>query len=94
MYRTVSNDFGPDEAFDYDMLLFFSPQGIESLMKNFPDFYSGDIAIGTFGATTAQSVRDANLRLDIAAPSSEAPSMTTALELYLKKHVSVAGSAE
>lgn len=94
MYRTVSNDFGPDEAFDYDMLLFFSPQGIESLMKNFPDFNQGDIAIGTFGATTAQSVRDANLRLDIAAPSSEAPSMTTALELYLKKHVSVAGSAE
>lgn len=94
MYRTVSNDFGPDEAFDYDMLLFFSPQGIESLMKNFPDFNQGDIAIGTFGATTAQSVRDANLRLDIAAPSPEAPSMTTALELYLKKHVSVAGSAE
>ena len=94
MYRTVSNDFGPDEAFDYDMLLFFSPQVIESLMKNFPDFNQGDIAIGTFGATTAQSVRDANLRLDIAAPSPEAPSMTTALELYLKKHVSVAGSAE
>ena len=38
MYRTVSNDFGPDEAFDYDMLVFFSPQGIESLLKNFPDF--------------------------------------------------------
>ncbi len=41
MYRTVSNDFGPDEAFDYDMLVFFSPQGIESLLKNFPDFEQG-----------------------------------------------------
>lgn len=43
MYRTVSNDFTADEPFDYDMLLFFSPQGIESLMKNFPDFHQGDI---------------------------------------------------
>ena len=47
MYRTVSNDFGPEEKFDYDMLLFFSPQGIESLMKNFPSFAQGDIKIGT-----------------------------------------------
>lgn len=57
MYRTVSNDFGPDEPFDYDMLLFFSPSGIKSLTKNFPDFKQDDIKIGTFGPTTAQAVR-------------------------------------
>lgn len=85
MYRTVSNDFKPDEAFDYDMLIFFSPQGIESLLKNFPDFKQGDLRIAAFGAATAKSVTDAGLRLDIEAPSPEAPSMTAALELYLSK---------
>lgn len=85
MYRTVSNDFTPEEAFDYDMLVFFSPSGISSLLKNFPEFEQGDIRIGCFGATTAQAVKDAGLRLDIEAPSPKAPSMTAALELYLKE---------
>ena len=78
MYRTVSNDFAEDETFDYDMLVFFSPSGISSLMKNFPEFDQKDIAIGCFGPTTAKAVRDAGLRLDLEAPSVEAPSMTAA----------------
>ncbi len=86
MYRTVSNDFALDEAFDYDMLLFFSPAGITSLLKNFPEFNQGDIKIGCFGATTAQATRDAGLRLDIEAPTPKAPSKTAALELYLKEN--------
>lgn len=85
MYRTVSNDFAPDEPFDYDMLIFFSPAGVNSLIKNFPDFKQGDIAIGCLGATTAKAVKDAGLRLDIEAPSPEAPSMTGAIDLYFKK---------
>lgn len=85
MYRTVSNDFTPDEPFDYDMLLFFSPQGIESLMKNFPDLQQGSLRIGAFGAATAKAVADAGLRLDIEAPTAEAPSMTAALDLYLAR---------
>ena len=85
MYKTVSNDFGPDEVFDYDMLLFFSPIGIASLIKNFPNFVQGDIQIGCFGATTVQAVRDAGLRLDIEAPLPGVPSMTMALENYLKE---------
>lgn len=84
MYRTVSNDFQPDETFDYDVLLFFSPSGINSLTKNFPNFEQNGTAIGTFGPTTAKAARDAGLRLDIEAPSPEAPSMTAALEGYLK----------
>lgn len=84
MYRTVSNDFAPEENFDYDMLLFFSPSGIDSLLKNFPDFKQEDIKIGCFGATTAKAVRDAGFRLDIEAPSAKTPSMTAALDLYLK----------
>ncbi len=85
MYRTVSNDFGPDEAFDYDMLVFFSPQGIESLLKNFPDFEQGDIRIAAFGPATVKAVQDAGLRLDIEAPSPKAPSMTSAIDLYLSE---------
>jgi uroporphyrinogen-III synthase len=84
MYRTVSNDFGPEEEFNYNILLFFSPSGISSLLKNFPDFEQGDTIIGTFGPTTAKAVRDAGLRLDIEAPAPESPSMTGALENYLK----------
>ncbi len=86
MYRTVSNDFQPDESFDYDMLVFFSPAGVSSLQKNFPNFEQKDIKIGTFGSTTAQAVRDAGLRLDLEAPTVQAPSMTAALDLFIKEN--------
>lgn len=85
MYRTVSNDFTQDEEFDYDMLVFFSPAGVTSLKKNFPDFQQKDIKIGTFGTTTAQAVRDAGLRLDLEAPTVKAPSMTAALDMFIKE---------
>lgn len=84
MYRTVSNDFGPDEAFDYDMLVFFSPAGIDSLLKNFPDFKQGDIKIACFGPTTAAAAKEAGLTLHIQAPTPENPSMTGALDAFLK----------
>ena len=83
MYRTVSNDFAPEEQFDYDMLLFFSPQGIDSLMKNFPEFKQADIKIGTFGPSAASAVKNAGLRLDFEAPTPKAPSMTAALDIFL-----------
>ena len=86
LYRTVSNDFGADEKFDYDMLLFFSPAGITSLLKNFPDFDQKDIAIGCFGPATAKAVKDAGLRLDLEAPTVEAPSMTAALDKFIAEH--------
>lgn len=85
MYRTVSNDFTENEKFDYDMLVFFSPVGIESLIKNFPDFEQGDIRIATYGPTTAKAVRDAGLRLDVEAPTPAEPSMTAALDRYLRE---------
>jgi len=85
MYKTVSNDFTEEEVknFDYDMLIFFSPSGIEALTKNFPDFKQGNIAIATFGPTTAKAAKEAGLRLDIEAPSEKYPSMTGALQHYL-----------
>lgn len=85
MYRTVSNDFGPDEEFNYDMLLFFSPIGVQSLFKNFPDFKQGEIHIGCFGSTTAAAVKESGLRLDLEVPTPQLPSMTMALDAYLKE---------
>lgn len=85
MYKTVSNDFTPEEVktFDYNMLIFFSPAGIESLMKNFPEFDQGDIAIATFGPSTAKAAKEAGLRLDLEAPTEKYPSMTGALQHFL-----------
>ena len=85
MYRTVSNDFTPEEVktFDYDMLVFFSPSGVDSLIKNFPNFNQDKVAIATFGPATAKAVKDAGLRLDLEAPSAKYPSMTGALLHYL-----------
>lgn len=85
MYRTVSNDFTPDEPFDYDVLLFFSPVGIASLKKNFPEFDQDKekIAIGCFGEKTLAAAEEAGLKVDIKAPSPKFPSMTSALESFL-----------
>ncbi|MBP3349896.1 MAG: uroporphyrinogen-III synthase [Bacteroidaceae bacterium] len=86
MYRTVSNDFTPEEEFDYDMLVFFSPAGIASLLKNFPNFEQGDINIACYGPTTAKAAKEAGLRLDLEAPTPEMPSITGALDLFLKQN--------
>ena len=86
MYRTVSTEFTPEEIKQYDMLVFFSPLGVLSLFKNYPEFEQGEIAIGSFGATTAKGVRVANLRLDCEAPLPGVTSMTAALEAFIKEN--------
>lgn len=83
-YKTVSNDFTKEEAFDYDMLVFFSPEGINSLFKNFPDFVQGDTLIAAFGDSTSKAVENAGLRLDIKAPAPDCPSMPAAIEKFFK----------
>ena len=85
MYRTVSHIFEPGELDGYDMMIFFSPAGIVSLKENLPDFNQGDMLIGCFGPSTAAAIKEAGLRLDLEAPTAEAPSMTMALEQYLAK---------
>lgn len=84
MYRTVSNDFAPDEPLDYDMLCFFSPAGVKSLKSNFPDFKQGKVGIAAMGKSTIDAVKEAGLRLD-ATIGPDAPSMPAAIEKYLKK---------
>jgi uroporphyrinogen-III synthase len=83
MYRTVSSDLSDLKDVNYDIIVFFSPSGIKSLFQNFPEFKQNETKIATFGPATAQSVRDAGLRLDIEAPVPEAPSMTMALEKFI-----------
>lgn len=85
MYRTVSHIFEQGELEGYDMMIFFSPSGIVSLKENLPDFEQGEMKIGCFGPATANAIREAGLRLDLEAPTAEAPSMTMALEQYLSK---------
>ena len=84
MYRTVSNDFAEGEPFDYDMLIFFSPSGIASLLKNFPNFKQDKIAIGTFGTNTAKAAKDAGLTVNLEAPTPQFASITAALADYVK----------
>jgi uroporphyrinogen-III synthase len=91
-YRTVASDLSDIKDLAYDMLVFFSPGGIESLKKNFPKFKQNAVVIAAFGPTTSKAVRDADLRLDIEAPLPEAPSMTGAIELFLKRSAKEARS--
>lgn len=85
LYRTVSSDLSDLKDVNYDILVFFSPSGIKSLFQNFPDFKQDDTLIAGFGPSTAQAVKEAGLNLDIQAPTAQAPSMTMALEQYIKK---------
>lgn len=84
IYRTVASDLSDLEDVYYDMLVFFSPGGIESLLKNFPDFKQNKTLIAAFGPTTANAVIKNNLRLDVHAPQPNAPSMTAAIENFVK----------
>jgi uroporphyrinogen-III synthase len=85
IYRTVCSDLSDLANVNYDVLVFFSPSGITSLFKNFPDFKQNNTRIATFGSTTSQAALDHGLVIDIQAPVPAAPSMTMALEQYVKK---------
>ncbi len=84
-YKTVMSDLSDLADVKYDVLAFFSPTGIKSLFKNFPDFSQDNTRIAVFGTTTQKEALDHGLRIDIMAPSPEAPSMTMALEKYIQK---------
>ena len=85
IYKTVASDLSDLADVNYDVIAFFSPSGINSLFVNFPDFKQNNTRIAAFGPTTAKAVKEAGLNLDIEAPLPNAPSMTGAIELYIKK---------
>jgi uroporphyrinogen-III synthase len=84
-YKTVVSDLSDLKDVFYDILVFFSPSGIESLFENFPDFKQNDTRIAVFGNTTVKASLEKGLRVDIQAPTPETPSMTMALEKYIKQ---------
>lgn len=86
IYRTVASDLSDLTDVKYDCIAFFSPSGISSLFVNFPDFVQDGTRIAAFGPTTAKAVLDAGLELDIEAPQPNAPSMTGAIEAYIRLH--------
>ncbi len=85
LYKTVVSDLSDLQDVYYDVLVFFSPSGIKSLFENFPGYKQNDTRIAVFGNSTVKAAEDAGLKIDIAAPSKENPSMTMALERYIKK---------
>jgi len=84
-YQTVCSDLSDLADVNYDMLVFFSPSGIESLFKNFPDFKQNKTRIAAFGATTSEAVKAAGLTINVHAPTPSLPSMSMAIEHYIKK---------
>ncbi len=86
MYRTVSNEFPADQPFNFDMVILFTPAGVESLLKTVPDFKEKNTKLACFGKATAKAIEEAGLPLELEAPSAKAPSMTGSLELYLEEH--------
>lgn len=82
-YKTVISDLSDLRDVYYDILVFFSPSGIESLLHNFPDFEQNDTRIAVFGNSTINAATEAGLRIDIKAPTPETPSMTMALQKYI-----------
>ena len=85
LFRTVISDLSDLENVFYDVLVFFSPSGIKSLFENFPQFKQNNTRIAVFGNSTVKAAEEAGLKIDIAAPSKETPSMTMALEKYIKQ---------
>lgn len=85
MYRTVSNDFPADRKFDFDMVILFTPAGVDSFLHNV-NYKESGVKLACFGKATAKAIEEAGLPLELEAPSAKAPSMTGSLELYLEEH--------
>ena len=85
IYKTVVSNISDLANVNYDIIVFFSPSGVKSLYFNFPDFKQNQTRIAAFGNTTVEAVSDAGLHLDIKAPTPQSPSMTMAIEEYVKK---------
>ena len=82
--KPVSNDLSEVKIKDYDMVVFYNPADVKSLQENFPDFQQGDIKMVSYGRSIVKAMEEAGLRIDVKAPSPEAPSVARAIELYLE----------
>ena len=85
MYRTVANDYPKDQPFDFDMVVLFTPAGVQSLIKNVPDIKDRGIRLVSYGKATSAAMSEAGLPTHLEAPTPQAPSITGSLDLYLSK---------
>lgn len=85
IYNTVASDLSDLADIYYDLIAFYSPSGIDSVFTNFPDFTQNTTVLAVFGPTTAKAAKDRGLRVDIQAPQPNMPSMTAAIEAFLKE---------
>jgi len=85
IYKTIASDLSEVKIDEYDMIVFFSPAGVKSLHKNFPDFIQNSTLVAGFGPTTVRAIKDAGLKPNIIAPTKTALSMTVAIEEYIEK---------
>lgn len=86
MYRTVSNALPGGKAFDFDMIVLFTPAGVQSLVNTMPEIKGSETKLACFGKATAKAIEEAGLPVELEAPSVQAPSMTGSLSLYLEEH--------
>ena len=84
--KSVSQDLKDLKLHDYDMIVFYNPADVKSLQEDFPDFQQGDIKMVSYGKSIVKAMEEAGLRIDVKAPSPEAPSVARAIELYLESH--------
>ena len=85
LYKTVISDLSDLSDVYYDILVFFSPSGIESLFKNFPDFKQNKTLLAVYGKTTLEAAKNKNLKVDIEVPTDDSPSMAMGIENYINK---------
>ncbi len=85
IYKTVASNLSKVDILKYDMLIFFSPSGVASLFKSFPEYIQNGTLIAAFGPTTSKAVTSAGLNLNVAAPTKTSPSMTMAIDEYIQK---------
>ena len=85
LFKTVVSDLSDLKEVFYDIIVFFSPASVQSLYENFPDFKQNNTRLAAYGPTTHQALVDRDLILDIPAPTPDAPSMTMAVEQYIKR---------
>lgn len=86
MYRTVPADLSDIADIKvFDIVAFYSPSGVESLLKNFPSYTQGTQRIATLGGSTLKAAEAAGLEVTIVPQQNSIASMAQALEEFVKK---------
>ena len=85
LVKSVPQDLKDMDLKEYDMIVFYNPYDVKSLLENFPGFEQGDIKFVSFGKSIVKAMEDAGLSIAVKAPTPEAPSVARAIELYLQE---------